>query len=789
MRPTAETQMIKQTMGNHPHTTRRVTQLRSDIHDYRPRHHIGYQCGGGVSMLCSSIIISVFVCIFSIVIPTITSAALPDSFEQVDMPQNFEKQTKITKIINYLIDKSHFRKVSLDNGFSEKVLDRFVNQLDPAKRFFLQEDIDQFQTIKYEFDNYIRLGALEPAYAIFKIFRARVTQRIEYALHRLNQPFDFTLNEQFLLDTKEAVWAQSEAELRDYWRKRIKNDIINLRLARKADNASGHETDDTILKTLRNRYTHIARRTRQFNADDVFQSFINAYVMTIEPHTSYYSPRGAENFKINMRLSLDGIGAVLQTDNEYTLVRRIIAGGPADLAGELKSDDRIIGVGQENEEIVDIIGWRLDDVVDLIRGPKGSTVTLNILPGEHGLNGKPQTITILRNKIRLEEQAAKKRVLRVETEQAQAKIGVIDLPSFYRDFDGKIYDSNYRSTTRDVRKLLTELKDENIDGLIIDIRGNGGGALAEAVELTGLFIPEGPVVQVKNSSGYVQIDRDLDPEIIYDGPLLVLVDRYSASASEIFAGAIQDYNRGLIIGEATFGKGTVQHLVALNRYVSGAEKDLGQIKITIAQFFRINGDSTQHRGVIPDIIWHTSDKKADSGERAFKNAIPWRHIDEASFVPFQPPLDVEILNQTQLKHTSRVTGNPEFDYVLAVNQINQRNRQKKVTPLNQEERRENNRQRDLELLALENNKRKALGQSTFSSIDLLHANQDSRDKNAENKSFSDKKPDIFLLESGKMLADFVHYKALSESRLSTTNPSDTELVEQKLLDSTESMSN
>ena len=434
--------------------------------------------------LFSASTVAVFVCIFATATPNMMSAATLDSLQQTTMPQSFEKQSKITKVINHLIDKSHFRKVPVNDAFSEKVLDRFIDQLDPLKRFFLQQDIDQFQKLNHSFDDYIKRGIMEPAYAIFKKLRMRVTQRIEYALQRLEQPFDFTLEEQFLLDTKAAEWAKNEPELNDYWRKRIKNDIINLRLAKTADDVSDDD-DTSIIDTLTKRYTNIARRTRQFNVDDVFQNFINAYVTTIEPHTSYYSPRGAENFKINLSLSLDGIGAVLQIKDEHTIVKKVIPGGPADLAGELQPEDRIVGVGQAHEDIVDIVGWRLGDVVALIRGPKGSTVKLSILSGKHGLNGKPQTISIVRDKIKLEEQAAKKRLLHIETKQSESTIGVIDLPSFYRDFSGQSIDPNYRSTTRDVKKLLLELKDENIDGLIIDVRGNGGGALVEAIALTG----------------------------------------------------------------------------------------------------------------------------------------------------------------------------------------------------------------------------------------------------------------------------------------------------------------
>ena len=608
----------------------------------------------------------------------------------------------------------------------------------------MKADIEQFKLLSSEFDDYIRSGNLKPIFTIFQIYRTRVNQRIEFVLNRLRSPFDYSLQETYLLDPDSTKWSESENELNDFWRKRIKNDILNLRLANKKDNE--------IIDTLDQRYTHIARRTRQFNVDDIFQSFINAYANSIEPHTSYYSPRGAENFKIHMRLSLEGIGAVLQSDNEYTLVRRVIPGGPADVAGELKSDDRIIGVGQENEEVVDVIGWRLDDVVDLIRGPKASVVNLEILPAQNGVDGESEIITIVRDKIKLEEQAAKKEIIEVESQTGLAKLGVIDLPSFYSDFDGKhTNDPDYRSTTKDVRKLLGELSSSDIDGLIIDLRGNGGGSLDEAIDLVGLFIPSGPVVQIQNTRGKVGVREDYDPETVYKGPLAVLVDRHSASASEIFAGAIKDYNRGLIIGEPTFGKGTVQSLYTLQPF-SKTNESTGQLKVTVAQFFRVNGESTQHRGVVPDITWHTSIQEEDSGESSFENAIPWKKIGKARFKPVSESIDQEILEQTIDRHLARVTTHPEFEFALAVNQINKSNRERKYVSLNEQQRKLDRIKRDQQRLELENKKRLALGDAVFESVDQLDKAQGLVNDNSD-----DDQTDPFLLESGKILSDFTFF--------------------------------
>jgi len=671
------------------------------------------------------------------------------SLEQTEIPVSSEKQQRTLKLINYLIDKSHYRSIDLDDDFSEKVLQAYLKQLDPSRSFFIQSDIDQFSKLRHEFDSFIKQGTLKPAFAIFSIFRTRVEQRVEFALTRLHQEFDFSLEETYELDREDSEWASSSEILNDLWRKRIKNDILGLRLAGKEEKE--------IIDTLDRRYTHIARRTRQFKSEDVFQTFTNAYVTSVEPHTSYFSPRASENFKINMRLSLEGIGAVLQTDNEYTLVRRIVPGGPADRGGQLGTEDRIVGVGQGNSDIVDVIGWRLDDVVELIRGPKASTVRLEVLPGESGLEGETEIIAIVRDEIRLEEQAARKKILDLETDHGFSKIGLIDLPSFYVDFEGMHSgDPDFKSTTRDVRKLLEEFRQDNIDGLVIDLRGNGGGALTEAIALTGLFIEQGPVVQVENSGGNVQVDRDPDPEIVYNGPLAVLVDAYSASASEIFAGAIQDYHRGLIIGEPTFGKGTVQNLVNLNRFARN-DGNLGQLKVTIAQFFRVNGDSTQFRGVIPDLAWPSAERGDDIGERAYENAIPWRQIKKADFAPFLDSPDNSALSKTRTRHEQRISDNPEFRYYMDVSNINRERREITRITLNEDARKSERKLRDQQRLEIENKKRAALGEEVFISIDLL----ENFDKKEEKRSELERKPDAFVMESARILGDYIHFAQLS----------------------------
>ena len=666
--------------------------------------------------------------------------------EVTEAPVASAKQSRTLKLIHYLINKSHYHKPPLDDNFSEVILDAYLDRLDPGRNVFVQSDIDQFMTLRHQFDDFVRNGALHPMFLMFNILRTRIDQRVEYALARLDEPFDFDRDETYLFDREDAQWARNTDQLNEMWRKRIKNDILNLRLADKDEAA--------IRDTLRRRYTHLARRTRQFNAEDVFEIFVNAYTNAIEPYTSYFSPRSSENFQIQMRLSLEGIGAVLEMDDEYTRVRRIIPGGPADLGRELKAEDRITGVAQGDREIVDVIGWRLSDVVELIRGPKASVVRLEILPGETDPDSRPRIVSIRRDKINLEEQAAKKRILEIETPRGKSTIGVIDLPSFYIDFDGqKKKLPNYRSTTRDVQKLLGEFQPGEIDGLVIDLRGNGGGALTEAISLTGLFIKQGPVVQVRDAHGRVQVDRDPDPAIIYDGPLAVLVDRYSASASEIFAGAIQDYRRGLIIGEPTFGKGTVQHLVNLDRYAKN-DGNIGQLKITIAQFFRVNGDSTQHRGVIPDIIWPTADDDDPSGERVHENAVPWRRINGTAFHPFRKEPTPVVLDRIRHLHEQRVLESPEFQYSMAVKDMNDEQRRKKRISLNEVTRQRERTARNARRLDLENQMRLALGRGTVATVEALDRENEAISRAAEANRVG-QEPDAFLREGGHILSDYL----------------------------------
>ncbi len=564
------------------------------------------------------------------------------------------EQLQTAHVIVKVIDKYHYKNAVLDDSMSEAILQRYLDALDPNRSFFLANDIRRYAIYDDKLDDYLQNARIEPAFEIFRTYRQRVGEAIAYAKKLLEGEFDFSIDETYRFEREDEPWPQTRAELNDVWRKRVKNDYLNLKLTNKSE--------AEIRKTLNARYDRLERRVQQFDANDVFQTYINAYTLSLEPHTSYMSPSTSENFDISMSLSLEGIGAVLKDEDGYTVVQKTVIGGPAELSNLLHAGDRIIGVGQGLEgEIFDIVGWRLQDVVEQIRGPKGSVVRLQILPKGNSHESDPETITLVRNKIKLEEQAAQSYIIDGLPGMDNYKIGIIEVPTFYRDFAAESRgDEDFRSTTRDVRNLLIDLGKQGVDGIVIDLRENGGGSLSEATELTGLFIETGPVVQIKDAFGKVEVERDPDPELAYKGPLAVLVDRNSASASEIFAGAIQDYKRGIVIGEPTFGKGTVQTLVDLGRFVPGRKKDLGRLRLTMAQFFRINGGSTQHRGVVPDILFPTAGFSDDFGERSLDNALPWAQIEPADYEPNA----IAPVPRLMESHLSRISRDPGFEMLV-----------------------------------------------------------------------------------------------------------------------------
>ena len=596
---------------------------------------------------------------FSLVVANATTAPLESSSPLGAASHH----GRTIKLINYFVERYHYRKTQLDDELSSEILTRYLQALDPNRSYFLAEDIESFETLRHRLDDYLIANQVTPFFELFNTYRQRVFDQIRFALKTLETPFDFTIDERYRFDRSQSPWAIDQAELNDLWRRRVKNDYLSLKL--------GNKPHEEILKTLRQRYQQLERRIQQITSQDVFQTLVNAYVSAIEPHTGYFSPRATENFKIRMSLSLEGIGAVLQMQNEFTVVQRIVPGGAAELEGTLRAGDHIIGVGQGLEEpVTDVIGWRLDDVVDLIRGPKGTTVRLRITPNPQVGGASAQVLAITRDQIKLEEQAAQRTLLEVRDGDIIHRIGVIDVPTFYVDFDARARgDSDFRSTTRDVRNLIAQMEHEGIDGLVIDLRGNGGGALAEATALTGLFIPSGPVVQVRDSRGRTRVNHDPNDDLAYAGPLAVIVDRDSASASEIFSGAIQDYERGLVIGESTFGKGTVQNLIDLDRYSQDPDQPLGQLKLTIAQFFRVNGESTQHRGVIPDIILPIGREETSHGERALDNALPWTQIDATDFSIYEQSNYLEHIDRLRSLHRARVDHDPDFAYLKGIQKI------------------------------------------------------------------------------------------------------------------------
>ena len=554
-----------------------------------------------------------------------------------------------------LLSRSHYKALPLDDAMSEKIFDRYFKTLDGEKLYFLQSDIDQFDVVRNKLDDAINNENLTLPFAVYSVYQQRFNERMAFARELIKGKFDFSADETFQLDREKAAWPKTDDEARDLWRKRVKNDWLRLKLAGKEDKA--------IRDTLDKRYDNYALRMRKLNNEDVFQMFMNAYATSIEPHTNYLGPRSAENFDIAMRLSLEGIGAVLQSREDYTVIREIVPGSPASLSGKLKVGDRIVGVAQgETTAFTEVLGWRIDDVVQLVRGAKDSTVRLDVLPADSGTDGKHVTVSLVRKKISMEEQAAKKSIIEVREGGVKRRVGVISLPTFYQDFEARRKgDKEFKSATRDVARILGELKRDKVDNVLIDLRNNGGGSLIEAVELTGLFIDKGPVVQQRTAEGRIEVESDTNSGLVWDGPVGVLINRGSASASEIFAAAIQDYGRGLIIGEPSFGKGTVQTLVNLDRFAQNDKVRYGELKMTIAQFFRINGGTTQLRGVTPDIKLPVTSDTENFGESSYDNALPWVAIKPASYVPAGDLK--ELFAPLQKRHELRIARDKDFQYV------------------------------------------------------------------------------------------------------------------------------
>ncbi|MDH4314536.1 MAG: carboxy terminal-processing peptidase [Gammaproteobacteria bacterium] len=624
------------------------------------------------------------------------------------------RHEKIGQLVTEFIQKSHYQHAAVDDDLSSKVLDRYIEALDNNRMYFLASDIEAFEQFRFELDEMVRSEPLDPVFQMFEVYRTRVRERLSFALTQIENEPDFTLDELYEFDREKLPWAKSSAELDEIWRLRVKNDALSLALAEK----NWEESQEV----LRKRYQRFLKRMDQLNSDDVFETFMNAFAHTLDPHSSYLSPRNSEEYRIQMSLSYFGIGASLQIDDDYVQVINIIPGGPAAIDGKLQPKDRITAVAQGADgELVDVIGWRLDDVVQLIRGPADTIVRLQVMPAGALPGADLKVLTLTRNQVKLEEQAAKSEIISIPREGREWSIGVIQVPSFYRDYRALSNgDKDYTSTTKDVKRLIGELEDKGIDGLIIDLRDNGGGHLTEATALSGLFIDNGPVVQLRNSNGRISRLDDPDPvaRVAYNGPLAVLVNRYSASASEIFAAAIQDYARGVIIGQQTFGKGTVQNLYSLDQYVRRPEDEgLGQLTLTIGKYYRVTGESTQHRGVDPDISLPSHIDAAQIGESVRDSALPWDTIRTTNFRPGEP-LDTTISSLTA-NYNSRIKDDPDFQYLVdGIRDIEEVRAQKTVS-LNIDARRVERKQAMEKRLQRENVRRAALNLDPIESVEAL----------------------------------------------------------------------
>ncbi|KJF80896.1 carboxy terminal-processing peptidase [Photobacterium angustum] len=648
-----------------------------------------------------------------------SAQALEAKYSLSDLPQLAPEQQHATasKRVASRFTRSHYKHFSLDDKFSSQVFDRYIEMLDYNKSFLTASDVKQFERWRNQFDDQLKSGDTSGAFDIFNKVLQRRFDRYQFAISQLDTEIKFDKDEDFIIDRSELEWPKNQAELNEIWRKRVKYDALNLKLAGK--------NWKEIQETLGKRYNNAVKRLTQTHSEDVFQLYMNAFSREVDPHTSYLSPRNAEQFQSEMNLSLEGIGAVLQVKDDYTTIQSLVAGGPAASSKKLAAGDRIIGVGQDGEKIVDIIGWRLDDVVQLIKGPKGSKVILDVLP--EGKNSKSYTVTIVRDKIRLEDRAVKSEVKTFEGK----KIGVIEVPSFYVGL------------SEDTKKELAKLNDQKVDGVVIDLRNNGGGALTEATALSGLFISSGPVVQVRDSYGRVKVNSDSDNQVFFNGPLTVLINRYSASASEIFAAAMQDYGRAVVLGEQSFGKGTVQQHRSLNHLYDLFDKPLGHVQYTIQKFYRINGGSTQNLGVVPDISFPTAVDPSETGESVEDNALPWDSIKPAEYKQLHNYSS--ILPKLNEEHLARIKNDMEFGFINEDIKTYKKEKDINSISLNEKTRLAEQDKEDADRLVRLNKRQKALGKKPFADLDAVPKDYEA--------------PDAYLDEAIGITADLTKIKS------------------------------
>ena len=642
-----------------------------------------------------------------------------------------DRHSAVSRLVTKFIERNHYSEPRVNDALSAKIFDRFLETLDGNRMFFYARDIQGFEPYRTILDDAVSSGNLDPVFRIFSIFRQRNNNRLAYSLGLLETEPDFSVDEQYQFDRSENDWIETAEEMDDLWRKRVKSDALRLFL-------TGKDWPETR-EILEKRYTRAQKNMAQLESDDVFESFMNAYTQTLDPHSNYLLPRTSEEYRIQMSLSYEGIGASLQIDDDFVMVMNILPGGPAAIDGSLAPNDRITAVGQDEDgDMVDVVGWRLDDVVDLIRGPGGTVVRLQILKAGAVPGSEERILRLVRDKIKLEAQAAQKEIITIPGGDKELRIGVITVPSFYQDFEARMAgNDDYTSTTRDVRRLLQELEKEGIDGLLMDLRSNGGGHLTEAQELSGLFIEDGPVVQVRQTNGRIEILQDPDPEEVYNGPLAVLVNRFSASASEIFAAAIQDYERGVILGQQTFGKGSVQNLYSLDRYAPRtSDPGFGQLTLTIGKFYRVSGESTQHRGVHPDIEMPSLIDASVVGESTRESALPWDKIDPTAY-KVDIKLDEAIIAIAQ-SHVLRTETDPDFNFLIDEYAAFEDIRNQDSISLNLEVRRKQQQEIRVQRLARENTRRGKHGLPLLESIEAL--------EELENQDF-------ILMEAAQIVAD------------------------------------
>jgi len=686
-------------------------------------------------------------------------------------------QSEQTALYREILDRlatRHYRGQEINDDLSKRYLAEYIEMLDPLKSYFLQSDIDNFNQWSTKLDDLARRGDVEPGFIMFNRLRdiALAQLKENIALLESDYEFDLTQDETIVIDGDERTWMVTPEERSDYWRKRLKDAMIRLLLNDKEPT----KARELLIKRFNTQMTQMAQRDSQ----DVFQLYVNALAALYDPHTSYFSPRTTDNFQINMSLSLEGIGAELTTEDEYTKISRIIPGGPADLQGILKARDKIISVGQSANDMVDVIGWRLDDVVQLIRGDKDSTVWLEVLSGGSDSTDSSKIVTIVRDKVKLEDKSVQSKIINVQQDGVDLTLGVIEIPAFYMDFEAyRQRDPNYKSTTRDVYKLLMEMRKEKVDGIVLDLRNNGGGSLHEATMLTDLFINPGPVVQIRNAYQQVSRDQRATMPAAYNGPMVVLINRLSASASEIFAGALQDYGRAIIVGSQSFGKGTVQDVTGLTS---------GQLKLTISKFYRVSGDSTQHRGVLPDIELPSLFDKEEVGESEQENALPW---DSIHSVPFKPSGDVKpFISTLTARHLARTAVDPDYVHMVRQLALSESWDADKAISLNIEKRRLRSADWDNQLFLLENDRRKQKKLDAYADVKAWKsANKDSEidtdsevdqaiaaAEAAELKKAEDDKniaeTDPMLQETGYILADQIRLMNAAAAATSIVQRSD-----------------